>query len=445
METSYRFNDFNPPIPFLTGDASALHSIICEVERVTNLSPEDIEIRQASYLYDLMSYFSKKSFSFSKRLRGNIGNFSKNSKLSELLTMVQPEDKYYFQKISKECKDSKVPKHHLPTHWAATSGSTGVPLKVQCTAITRAIGMAMVPWTHLRSGTQFSWKMASVKPTNCTQSEETSWDPASSLLFEVGPMLSISSSEDVFAQLDKLERFQPDVLIVFPSVLKEYACLWDKGVRKPLKLKAIRTMGETLCDGTRKAAMELTGAKILDTYSSSEVGRIATQVSPNGSYVVNTYSLIVEVLNDKGARCLPGEIGKVVITDLFNYATPLIRYDIGDWAIPSDTHHHKLLEVKGRSRNMITLPDGRRVWPLVGYREFSEIVPTRQFHIEQVEPDCLKARFFVDFFPNAEQKGKIKEIIREHLGFPFRIEDFYQMEPLPKGTNGKMEDFVSLL
>lgn len=445
METSYRFNDFDPPIPFLTGDASVLHSIICEVDRVTNLDPGEVERRQAAYLYDLMLHFSKKSFSFSKRLRGNIGNFSKNSKLSELLTMIQPEGKYYFQKISKECKDSRVPKHHLPTHWAATSGSTGVPLKVKCTAITRAIGMAMVPWTHLRSGTQFSWKMASVKPTNCIQGEETSWDPASSLLFEVGPMLSISSSEDVFAQLDRLETFQPDILIIFPSVLGEYACLWESGERKPLKLKIIRTMGESLCEDTRRIVEDLTGATVLDTYSSSEVGRIATQVAPNGPYVVNTYSLIVEVLNDKGTRCLPGEIGRVVITDLFNYATPLIRYDIGDWAIPSDTHHHKLMEVKGRSRNMITLPDGRKVWPLVGYREFSKIVPIRQFHIEQVEPDFLRARFFTDCLPNVEQRVKVKEIIREHLGFPFRIEDFYQMEPLPKGTNGKMEDFVSLL
>lgn len=440
---AYRFNDFDPPIPFLTGDASVLHSVITEVDRIHSLTPEEVQKHQSAFLYKLLKYYSKKSFLFSKRLLGNITDYSEESELKELLNLVKPEGKHYFQNL--KGNRVKVPEHHLPTHWATTSGSTGVPLKVQCTAITRAIGMALVPWTHLTSGTDFSWRMASVKPTNIAVGQSESWDPASSLLFDVGPMLSISSSEDILTQLDKLEDFQPDALIVFPSVLKEYTYLWDKGVRKPLKLKVIRTMGETLCNETREIARELTGAKVLDTYSSSEVGRIATQVSPDFPYLTNTYSLIVEVLNDNGARCLPGETGRVVVTDLFNYATPLIRYDIGDYAVPYDSYHHKLTEVKGRSRNMITLPDGRKVWPLVGYREFSEVVPIRQFHIQQVEPDRLKAKFFVDCLPDPEDMEKVRNIIRKSLGYCFDIDDSYQVEPLAKGANGKMEDFVSLL
>lgn len=439
---TYRFNDFDPPIPFLTGDASVLHSIISEVNRVNLLTPENVQRHQAAYLYKLLRYFSKKSFSLPKRLQGNIADYSEESELKELLNLVKPEGKHYFQKV---CKGSEPPIHHLPTHWATTSGSTGVPLKVKCTAITRAIGMAMVPWTHLTSGTDFSWRMASVKPTNTSVGLSEAWDPASSLLFDVGPMLSVSSSEDVLAQLDQLEEFQPDILTVFPSVLKEYVSLWGKGVRKPLQLKAIRTMGETLCDSTREIAGKLTGARVLDTYSSSEVGRIATQILPNSPYIVNNYSLIVEVLREGGERCLPGEVGRVVVTDLFNYATPLIRYDIGDWAIPNDSHHNSLKKVMGRSRNMITLPDGRKVWPLVGYREFSEIVPIRQFHIVQIAPDRLRAKFFVDTLPDPEDMERVRRVIRENLGYFFEIEDAYQMEPLPKGANGKMEDFVSLL
>jgi phenylacetate-CoA ligase len=440
---AYRFNDFDPPVPFLTGDASVLHSIITEVERVNYLSPEDIQKRQAAFLYKLISHFSRKSFKFSKRLHGRISSHSEDTPLLDLLDLFQPLDKHYFQKLSSE--EAKVPKHHLPTHWATTSGSTGVPLKVQCTSITRAIGMASVPWAHLASGTDFSWRMASVKPTNLITGESDSWDPASSLLFDVGPMLSVSSSEDVFTQLDQLEKFEPDCLIVFPSVLNEYASIWERGLREPPKFKAIRTMGETLRDETRHLVEKVTGAPVLDTYSSSEVGRIATQIAPHSPYTVNNYSLVVEVLNEVGERCAPGEIGRVVITDLFNYATPLVRYDIGDWAIPADTYHHKLEKVMGRSRNMLTLPDGRKVWPLVGYREFSEVVPVRQFHIQQTSVDSLRARFFVDYLPCLEQREKLKRIVRESMGYDFNIEDLYQTEPFEKKPNGKMEDFVSLL
>jgi phenylacetate-CoA ligase len=204
-------------------------------------------------------------------------------------------------------------------------------------------------------------------------------------------------------------------------------------------------MGETLSEETRGLAETLTGAVVLDTYSSSEVGRIATQVSPQGPYLVNNFSLIVEVLDEEGKRCSPGESGRVVITDLQNYATPLVRYDTGDWAIPEDMFHQKLQRIKGRSRNMIRLPDGRKVWPLVGYREFSQVLPIRQFHVRQVSLEKLGARFFVDQLPNEEEREKISEIIRKSLDYDFEIEASYQTHPLSRGTNGKLEDFVSLI
>jgi len=441
----YKFGGLNPPIPFLTGDASVLYSIISEVNRVNELEPEDLKKRNALYLYKLMSHFSKVSAKFPQRLQNDLSCFSENSELTDLLNLVKPADKYYFQRVSRDIQESKVPKHHLPLYWATTSGSTGVPLKIQRTSITGIIGMAQVPWMHLASDTDFSWKVASVKPSNTNLALSESWDPASGLLFKVGPLLSVPTSEDVFRQLEELERFQPDMLIVFPSVLKEYVSIWDRGIKSALGLKVIRTMGETLCEETRQIAEELTGADVLDTYSSTEVGRIATQIAPRSSYVVNGYSLIVEVLNERDELCLPGEIGRVVVTDLFNYATPLIRYDIGDWAVPQDEHHRRLESIKGRSRNMITLPDGRKIWPLIGYREFSEIVPIRQFHIRQVSSNSLEANFFIDVLPSLEDRDKVDRIIKKCLGYDFNIKSNYQTTPLRKLPNHKLEDFVSLV
>jgi phenylacetate-CoA ligase len=258
-------------------------------------------------------------------------------------------------------------------------------------------------------------------------------------------MLSVPTSLDVFTQLEELEKFRPDLLIIFPSVLKEYVSIWGSGKRNPLQLKVIRTLGETLSDEVRKMAGEATGANVLDTYSSSEVGRIATQVSPEGVYTVNNYSLIVEVLDEGGKRCKPDEIGRVVITDLFNFATPLVRYDIGDWAIPADDFHHTLSSIKGRSRNMISLPNGNKVWPLVGYREFSEVVPIRQFHIRQTSPEALQANFFVESTPSEKDEESLRKIICESLGYGFTITFAYQNAPLKKLPNQKLEDFVSLV
>lgn len=441
----YRFNDFDPPIPFLTGDAAALHSILTEVDRTLNSWEKSVEERQLFYLRRLIKHFWKSSELFRRRCQCNPTKVNNYENLEEILSKIEPKPKQYFQTLHLLEERPKVPRHHLPTHWATTSGSTGVPLEVRCTAVTRAIGMAQVPWAHVASGVDFSWRLASVKPLNKKVAVSESWDPSTSLLFEVGPMLSIPSSVDILQQLDHLEEFRPDFLITYPNILKEYLSLWDHGERKPLSLKMIRTMGETLPEKTRRLASQLTGALVLDTYSSSEVERIATQISPEGPYLVNTYSLIVEILDEQGQRCQPGEIGRVVITDLMNYATPLIRYDIGDYAVPLDESHQKLQRIVGRSRNMITLPNGKKVWPLVGYKDFSRIVPVRQFHIVQDSSDHLTANFHVDRLLSPREEERVKGIICDNLGHMFSIDIVCQTTPLKKPANGKLEDFVSLV
>jgi phenylacetate-coenzyme A ligase PaaK-like adenylate-forming protein len=40
----------------------------------------------------------------------------------------------------------------------------------------------------------------------------------------------------------------------------------------------------------------------------------------------------VEVLDEEGRPCAPGETGRVVATSLNNFAMPLIRYETGDTA-----------------------------------------------------------------------------------------------------------------
>ena len=67
-------------------------------------------------------------------------------------------------------------------------------------------------------------------------------------------------------------------------------------------------------------------------YSSQEVGYIALQCPENESYHIQAENVLVEILDDDGLPCEPGEVGRVVVTALHNLATPLLRYDIGDYA-----------------------------------------------------------------------------------------------------------------
>jgi phenylacetate-CoA ligase len=64
-------------------------------------------------------------------------------------------------------------------------------------------------------------------------------------------------------------------------------------------------------------------------YSSDEAGYIALQCPEGEHYHVQSESLLLEVLDAAGSACMPGQVGRVIVTTLNNFAMPLVRYDTG--------------------------------------------------------------------------------------------------------------------
>src|SRR3546814_12850457 len=67
-------------------------------------------------------------------------------------------------------------------------------------------------------------------------------------------------------------------------------------------------------------------------YSTHEFGYLAFQCPQHDHYHVQAEAALVEVLNEAGKPCRPGEIGQVVTTPLLNFAMPMISYAVGDLA-----------------------------------------------------------------------------------------------------------------
>lgn len=103
---------------------------------------------------------------------------------------------------------------------------------------------------------------------------------------------------------------------------------------------------------------EVAGCKVIDRYSNEENGFLAQSKDCSDVFVVNSASFFVEVLQlNSNEPAQYGELGRIVITDLYNYATPMIRYDTGDLAIKSKEECGWVLELKtiqGRAKDMIT-------------------------------------------------------------------------------------------
>ena len=133
--------------------------------------------------------------------------------------------------------------------------------------------------------------------------------------------------------------------------------------------------------------------QILSRYSSEEIGIIAQQTlnSPN-SFVINHASYVVEVLQfNNNESVKPGEFGRIVVTDLFNFAMPIIRYDTGDIAKLgiNDEGVIQLDEIEGRKMDVIYDSDGNLISSFVVYTKFYKyyhLLKQYQF-IQQSEKD----------------------------------------------------------
>ena len=89
--------------------------------------------------------------------------------------------------------------------------------------------------------------------------------------------------------------------------------------------------------------------------------------------------------------------GRVIVTDLLNFATPLVRYDIRDYAevggaCPCGRGLPTLKRILGRERNLVIKPDGTRNWPLVGFHQFRDIAPIQQYQFIQHDLETIEVR-----------------------------------------------------
>ncbi len=131
-------------------------------------------------------------------------------------------------------------------------------------------------------------------------------------------------------------------------------------------LKSVVGISERLDLSTKLSIKKYFNVDMISRYSNAENGMIAQQPTGKEYFKINWASYYVEILNlNTNQRVQPGELGRIVITDLFNYYTPFIRYDTGDIGImdyhtrtESTKQQLVLTKVEGRKMDMIRNTSG---------------------------------------------------------------------------------------
>ncbi|MCP5297083.1 MAG: phenylacetate--CoA ligase family protein [Zoogloeaceae bacterium] len=431
--------------PAIGADAAAhLQALLFQMERSQWLPEESLRERQFGQLKLLLRHACSTVPHYAEMLRGiDTDGFDRDS-FSALPLLTRKTLQSGFESL----QSTAVPSGHGAVVQGQSSGSTGMPVRFLQTAVTQFFWNALTVREHLWQQRDFSGKLAAIR-IKMKEGSWPDWGLPVAALFRTGPGATLNVRTDVERQLAWLVREDPDYLITHASNLHALAELSLKqGVRLP-RLRQARTYSEALRPDLRETVRAAWGVQIADGYSCEEAGNIALQCPRHEHYHIQSENLLVEILDEAGRPCAPGETGRVVITTLHNFAMPLIRYELGDYAEVGEPCEcgrglPVLTRILGRRRNMVVLPDGRRHWPSMPSTMWHAVAPIEQFQVTQTGIGSLEVKYVMGRPLSQEEIAGLEQALAERFSHAFDIV-WQRVDAIERGQGGKYEDFISLL
>lgn len=244
----------------------------------------------------------------------------------------------------------------------SSSGSTGQPFEYYATRLCYSVNLA----ANLRGWYNFGWRLGD-KYVKISQNPRKSFikrlqDRITGCLYIATADLSDEHLHEIMQQIEKYKpvviRSYPDPLFLMAQYRLKHK---DEFSYSP---KVLTTTGNVLHSNVRATIEEAFGCRIFDAYASEGNSNVFECVSHLGYHSSEEYG-ITEVVDDDGNPIDSG-VGRLVTTDLWNYAHPFIRYDVQD-SVEIDSEpcscgnrHLRIKRILGRDNELLVAPSGRR-------------------------------------------------------------------------------------
>ena len=251
-----------------------------------------------------------------------------------------------------------------------------------------------------------------------------------------------------------LNRFKKNKFDYINGYTSSIVLLANYCKRKNLILKSICpslkiciVTSEMLFPDDRSLLEQWLGIPVVNEYGASEVGLIAMQNS-KGDFEVNQHNLFVEVVDGNNQPLQDGEIGRLLVTDLFNKAHPMIRYEIGDLGSLETLENGTriLKELQGRTSDIARLPSGKVVPGLTFYyvtkTVIKEDLDILEFIVIQKKPSLFEIQYVSRAEINEHLKSSIHKAMDEYLESGLKVK-FTRLSVLDRSKRGKLKQFMS--
>jgi phenylacetate-coenzyme A ligase PaaK-like adenylate-forming protein len=285
----------------------------------------------------------------------------------------------------------------------ASTGSTGTPVAVYAC---REIGY----YNSLRDLAQFfiaglslqdnqvqiapATSLAKLEKESLSVKCNEGWTGPLSKVFGTGTKKTIVHNYDDDALIKELLKDQVDCLICTNQYV---AILLNKGGIELIKRLGIKLWihRSDYRDPAIVKALSDVGVQCTSSYSAGEVGPIAYEcLKHQGYYHVANTNVIVECDDQLNVSFNGAQLGRLLITHLHSYPTPIIRYDIGDFGqlenqCPCGHDGPTISNIYGRGKHFLRHPDGRLLPLYLSTRLLLDVAAFKECRLRQTEVDTI--------------------------------------------------------
>lgn len=246
-----------------------------------------------------------------------------------------------------------------------------------------------------------------------------------SMDFGLAILQRLEATDSIEKLSGRLQAFQPEVLFAYPSIGALLALEQLDG-RLRISPRVVVTSAEVCTEDMKEKMQKAWGTTPFNTYSMTEAPFLSTNCTHDKGIHIFEDLAILEVVDEHGRRVPDGELGhKVLLTNLFSYTQPLIRYEITDMVrmspepCPCGRPFRLLESIEGRCDDILELEGlhgpPKRVHPLAFRSCLGAIHELRQYQVVHA-PDGLHFNLVPRGATDRETLGpRVESIMRTKL------------------------------
>lgn len=400
-----------------------------EIKEISNLDSNDVKIS---------SYQERKLNELLMNAKSNT-NFYKNLKSNTLADFPVVN-----KNLIKESQENFISNKYRMTDLItmSTSGSTGTPFIVYQNIEKKKRVNAEVIYYSEKAGYSVGENLIFLRvlTEKSRKSKFHQWVQNETLI-DISN-LTDKRIENILLEIEKSSN-RGSMMLAYASTydaLKDFLIKnSDSGIEKG-KISGVISSSEMLFDDTREIMEKTFNCQCFSRYSNQENGIIGQDNESNNIFILNEANYIIEILKiDEDTPVVNGEVGRIVITDLYNYAMPMIRYDTGDIGslvyINQNGISKKAIEnFGGRKVDIVFDSKGNRLSPHIITNNFWSFSEIQQYQFIQENENHYIVKLNVN--GSFKREKELKDLLINLLGSTANIK-IEKVSEIPIMASGK--------